>query len=116
MKLDHSNLFLSALLPLLCLDLLLLGLPGMELLVLAFILEMEGRYIAAYLDAYTGPGTATDSLGRYVPKVGTRGMCKKVEQASTAASVSAFAATGFLYDGSPVYGTNEAVTDATLAS
>lgn len=40
----------------------------------------DGGYIAryaAYLDAYTGPGTATDSLGRYVPKVGTRGMCKK---------------------------------------
>lgn len=67
-----------------------------------FILEMEGaRYAALYLDAYTGPGTATDSLGRYVPKVGT---VSKVEQASTAASVSAFAATGFLYDGSPVYG------------
>lgn len=40
----------------------------------------DGGYIAryaAYLDAYTGPGTATDSLGRYVPKVGTRGMFKK---------------------------------------
>lgn len=40
----------------------------------------DGGYIARYaadLDAYTGPGTATDSLGRYVPKVGTRGMCKK---------------------------------------
>lgn len=74
----------------------------MEVLVLPFILEMEGaRYAALYLDAYTGPGTATDSLGRYVPKVGT---VSKVEQASTAASVSAFAATGFLYDGSPVYG------------
>uniref|UniRef100_A0A5C7GQ79 Uncharacterized protein n=1 Tax=Acer yangbiense TaxID=1000413 RepID=A0A5C7GQ79_9ROSI len=50
------------LLPLLRLDLLLLGLPGMELLVLAFIRGYIARY-AAYLDAYTGPGTATDSLG-----------------------------------------------------
>ena len=33
------------LLPLLRLDLLLLGLPGMELLVLAFILEMEGTLL-----------------------------------------------------------------------
>lgn len=31
-------------------------------------------------------------------------MYRKSEQASNAASVSAFAATGSLYDGSPVYG------------
>lgn len=89
------------LLPLLCIDLLrFLGYGSTR----APFSSIDGRYIAryaAYLDAYTGPGTATDSLGRYVPKVGT---VSKVEQASTAASVSAFAATGFLYDGSPVYG------------
>lgn len=37
------------LLPLLRLDLLLLGLPGMELLVLAFILEMEGTLLGMLL-------------------------------------------------------------------
>lgn len=37
------------LLPLLRLDLLLLGLPGMELLVLAFLLEMEGTLLGMLL-------------------------------------------------------------------
>lgn len=108
------------LLPLLRLDLLLLGLPGMELLVLAFILEMEIARYAAYLDAYTGPGTATDSLGRYVPKVGTRGMFKKSNKhqllhlsLSLLLLLLGLYMMDLLYMG---YGTNEAVRDATLAS
>lgn len=66
MGLNANSLTPLPLLPLLRLDLLLLGQPGMELLALAFD-SRDGRNItryAAYLDAYTGFGTVTDSESR----------------------------------------------------